>query len=116
MGESFYLDWKNHERGDDVQIIHFLDYINQPYSCFQWGNHGTDKIPPIAIGTATNGQDLRDLFPPKDWDPDDNTLYPTSIFINHNMQIIYIHWGKLSLFGLDGSEANEKINCMLDEM
>ena len=116
MGDSFYLDWKNHERGDDIKIIHFLDYINQPLSCEDWGDHGTENIPPIAIGTATNGKVFRDLFPPKDRDPNDNTLYPTLIFINQHMQIIHIHWGKLSLMGLEGSEAYDKINCMLDEM
>ena len=109
-GDSFYLDWKNRERGDDVEIIHFLDDIGQPHSCNTWGDFGEENIPPIALGTSTNNLKIRD------WFYSDGADYPAQIFINHDMQIIDIHFGRLEVMGLNGSEAYENINCMLDEM
>ncbi len=49
-GDEIYAHWENDDR---VAIIHFLDDINMPYSCTQWGDYGTIGIPSIVDdGTA----------------------------------------------------------------
>ena len=47
MGDAIYQDWASNP---DVEILHVLDEINQPYSCIQWGHEGLIDIPPIIIG------------------------------------------------------------------
>ena len=105
-GDAIYEYWENNERADDVIILHFLDDIFNP-TCIQWGNAGILGIPPIVDDGVANT--VRGLFPPN---PDPSaTIYPITIFINHNMQIINIEYGSLNL-----KDTNLYINCMLDAM
>ena len=102
-GEAIYQHWEGDDR---VEIIHFLADLNQPYNCTQWGNIGTLGIPPIALITSTDNNSIRTWFPE---DPASGAIYPTIIFINHNMQIINIEYGALTF-----DDTNLYINCMLD--
>ena len=95
-------------RGDNVEIIHFLADIGMPYSCTEWGDSGTPDIPPISIAISSDNMLIRDWFPE---DPITGAEYPITIFINHNMQIINITFGSLTL-----EDTNLYINCMLDAM
>ena len=44
MGEEVEEHWKNNE---NVAIIDFLDDVNQPYTCAQWGSVGNPNLPII---------------------------------------------------------------------
>ena len=87
-----------------------------PYSCTDWGNYGIldANIPSIALVDIVDPTDNTLISNIRDWFPEDlNTgaEYPITIFINHNMQIINITFGSLTL-----EDTNLYINCMLDAM
>ena len=44
MGEEVEEFWADN---DNVAIIDFLDDLNQPYSCSQWGRVENDDLPTI---------------------------------------------------------------------
>ena len=79
MGEEIYQHWVDDER---VKIVHFLDDINQPFSCTQWGNAGTAGIPPII----DDGSPANTVF---EWfeNPNGTGIYPLIVFINHELVI-----------------------------
>ena len=101
-----------------------------PTSCQDWGDFtGTTNIdpfdeypeipniPPIIDDCNNCDVDnydgifgpLRDLFPVN---PEvANQWYPVTIFMDHNMRIIHIKHGSISL-----NVANIYINCMLEAM
>ena len=81
-GEDIYEYWKDDNR---VEIIHFLDdYGSGNYSCTQWGNAGSDGIPPL-IDDGTNNT----VF---SWfeNQNDAGLGSLVVFIDHTMKIIEI--------------------------
>ena len=65
-----------------MTIVHFLDDINQPLSCKQWGDTGTAGIPPII----DDGSPANTVF---EWfeNPNGNGIYPLIVFINHELVI-----------------------------
>ena len=65
-----------------MKIVHFLDDINLPLSCKQWGDEGTAGIPPII----DDGSPANTVF---EWfeNPNGNGIYPLIIFINHELVI-----------------------------
>ena len=101
-GDGIYEYWADDDR---VGIIHFLDDLNQPYSCSSWGNQGVTDIPPIVDGAFYT---VRNWFPK---DADTGSIFPLTIFINHNMQIINIANGSVPFI-----ETKLYIDCMLDAM
>ena len=101
-GDEIYQQWVNDNR---VEIIHFLDDIGQPFSCTQWGEAEELDIPPIVDGAFYT---VRNWFPK---DADTGSIFPLTIFINHNMQIINIANGSVPFI-----ETKLYIDCMLDAM
>ena len=65
-----------------VEIFHFLDDLNQPYSCSQWGDAGTMGIPPII----DDGSPANTVF---NWfeNPNGSGIYPLIVFIDHEMKV-----------------------------
>ena len=65
-----------------MKIVHFLDDINQPLSCKQWGDAGTAGIPPII----DDGLPENTVF---NWfvNPNATGIYPLIVFINHELVI-----------------------------
>ena len=65
-----------------MKIVHFLDDINQPLSCKQWGDAGTAGIPPII----DDGSPANTVF---EWfeNPNGTGIYPLIVFINHELVI-----------------------------
>ena len=88
-----------------MEIIHFLDDIDQPYSCTQWGNEGSIGIPPIVDDGTINT-----IF---NWfnNPNGSGIYPLIIFIDHTMEIISIAGSSPSFFN-----ANFIIDAMLENL
>ena len=80
-GDEVYAHWENDNR---VEIIHFLDDINQPYSCIDWGDAGTNGIPLIVDdGTANT------VF---NWfeNPSGDELGALVVFFDHTMTVANI--------------------------
>ena len=88
-----------------MEIIHFLDDLGQPYSCTQWGNAGSNGIPPI-VDDGTNNT----IF---NWfnNPNGTGIYPLIIFIDYTMKII-------NIMGSSPSQtmANIQIEAMLENL
>ena len=99
MGDAIHQDW---ESNPDVEILHVLDQINQPYSCSQWGDEGSIGIPPIIIGESSV---FFNLFQ----HPGDGSSRPLVVFINHEMEIIFISDNHVTQ-----TDAYDLINLMLD--
>ena len=115
-GEEVHEHWETDSQREKVEIIQFLDELNEPYSCLQWGHEGDDFIPSILIGSVIDGAptDIRDWFIPN---PNAGaSQYPVIIFIDHNKQIVS------TKFGIDGTgsftpdDANAIIQYMLNAM
>ena len=85
--------------------MHFIADVNQPYSCQNWGDFHEIDTPLIAEINSTENISVRSWFPT---DPITGALYPITIFINHNMQVIHIHHGTLNK-----SDTDLYIECML---
>ena len=88
--------WENNE---NVAIMDFLDYINQPYSCSQWGIVGNPNLPTIIDDSNYN---FHDEF---------NDIYPANVFIDHEMKVLAI---LDTLYTVES--VNEKIQAMLDNL
>ena len=88
-----------------MEIIHFLDDLNQPYSCNAWGEAFLIGIPPIVDDGTTNT-----IF---NWfnNPNGLGIYPLIIFIDHNMKIINIMGSSPSL-----TMSNIIIEAMLENL
>jgi len=86
-----------------VEIIHFLDDLNQPYSCNAWGAAGSIGIPPIVDDGTINT-----IF---NWfnNPNGSGIYPLIIFLDHAMEIVNIIGSSPSL-----NVSNIIIEAMLD--
>ena len=84
--------WENNE---NVAIIDFLDDLNQPYSCFQWGIFGDANLPTIIDDSDYN---FRDHF---------LDVYPTNVFIDHEMRVYAI---------LDTMSIADQVNTQIQEM
>ena len=81
-GEDIYEYWKDDNR---VEIIHFLDdYGSGNYSCTQWGNAGSDGIPPLIDDGINNA-----VF---NWfeNQNDAGLGSLVVFIDYTMKIVNI--------------------------
>ena len=70
VGEEVEEYWEHNE---NVAIIDFLDSINEPYSCSQWGSVGNANLPIIIDDDSYN---FVDQF---------HDVYPTNVFIDHEM-------------------------------
>ena len=92
MGEEVEENWENNE---NVAIIDFLDAINQPYSCAQWGSVGSPNLPIIIDDEDYN-------FHNEFYD-----TYPANVFIDHEMIIHAI---------LDTMDTAESVNAKIQEM
>ena len=102
-GEEIFAKWENDNR---VAIIHFLDDINQPYSCSQWGDYGTVDIPLIV--------DDGDGYTVFDWFENPNegeSIASLILFIDHTMKIVNIMSSSPSLI-----MANFIIENMLEHL
>ena len=73
------------------------------YSCLQWGYAGEKFIPPIIDDGA--------LYPFRDLFPSDETKYPLTIFLDHEMKVIGIYSVSLGI-----SDVNAIIQNMLDNI
>ena len=96
VGEAVEEYWENNE---NVAIIDFLDYLNQPYTCAQWGSVGNPNLPTIIDDKNYN---FIDQF---------HDVYPTNVFIDHEMKVHAV----LDTMYTEES-VNEKIQEMLDKM
>ena len=93
MGEEVEEYWEDNE---NVAIVDFLDDVDRPYSCSQWGSVGNPDLP-IIINDGD--YDFHDQF---------YDIYPTNVFIDHEMRVHAI---------LDTAETNvESINEKIQEM
>ena len=101
MGDAIYQDWASNP---DVEILHVLDELNQPYSCIQWGNKGSEGIPPIILGESSIFFNLFNH-------PGDGSSRPLVVFINHEMEIIYLDDHHISQ-----TDAHALITLMLDAL
>ena len=91
--EEYWIDNEN------VAIIDFLDDIDNPYSCIQWGYIGNHSLPIII---DDSDYDFHDQF---------HDIYPANVFIDHEMKVFAI------LDTLYSAESvNGKIQEMLDNM
>lgn len=77
-GEAIYEHWKDHPK---VKIVHFLDDLNQPYSCREWGSTGDVGIPPIVDDGI--GYNVFEWFD----NPSGAGIFPLIVFIDHNMTV-----------------------------
>ena len=86
-----------------MEIIHFLDDLNQPYSCNAWGAAFSIGIPPIVDDGTINT-----IF---NWfnNPNGSGIYPLIIFLDHTMEIVNI-MGSSPSFNV----SNIIIEAMLD--
>ena len=86
-----------------MEIIHFLDDLNQPYSCHAWGEAFSIGIPPIVDDGTINT-----IF---NWfnNPNGSGIYPLIIFLDHTMEIVNIMGSSPSL-----NVSNIIIEAMLD--
>ena len=86
-----------------MEIIHFLDDLNQPYSCNAWGEAFSIGIPPIVDDGTINT-----IF---NWfnNPNGSGIYPLIIFLDHTMEIVNIMGSSPSL-----NVSNIIIEAMLD--
>ena len=75
MGEEVEEFWADN---DNVAIIDFLDDLNQPYSCTQWGNFENPDLPIIINDASYN---FHDQF---------SNFYATNVFIDHEMKVYAI--------------------------
>ena len=96
MGEEVEEHWADN---DNVAIIDFLDALNQPYSCNQWGSVGNPLLPTIIDDEAFN---FHDEF---------HDIYPTNVFIDHEMKVHAIIDTMYT-----AASVNEKIQEMLDDL
>ena len=102
-GDEIYQHWENDDR---VEILHFLDDIDEPFTCSQWGHQGVIDIPPIVDDGVLNP--VRGWFP---IDSDSDSQFPITIFLDHNMQVVSNQFVSLSK-----DDANYFIEQMLDAM
>ena len=104
MGGAINQDWENDPR---VEILHVLDDIWQPYSCDEWGEAwgeaGLNGVP-IING---EGSTLFNMFE----HPGDGSSRPLVVFINHEMEIIYLDDHHISQ-----TDAHALITLMLDAL
>ena len=105
MGDSINTDWEHDPR---VEILHVLDDIGQPYSCTEWGS-GLNGVPIINGTTISDGVEYKlfDLFE----HPGDGLSRPLVVFINYEMEIIYIDNNHIIQ-----SDAYDLIQLMLNSM
>ena len=80
-----------------------LSDLNQPYSCTQWGNLGTSGIPLII---DDSGYPMFNMF-------NTDNAFPSTIYIDHNMQVHYKEAGYSNAFV---SDANTLIEEMVYNM
>ena len=92
MGEEVEEYWEDNE---NVAIVDFLDDVDQPYSCSQWGSVGNPDLP-IIINDGD--YDFHDQF---------YDIYPTNVFIDHEMRVHAI---------LDTLFTAESVNVTIQEM
>ena len=102
MGDAINQDWKNDPR---VAILHVLDEKGQPYSCNFWGGSGLNGVPIIDDEKA--GSTLFNMFE----HPGDGASRPLVVFINHEMEIIYLDDHHISQ-----TDAHALIKLMLDAL
>ena len=104
MGGAINQDWENDPR---VEILHVLDEIGQPYSCDEWGEAwgeaGLNGVPIINGAGST----LFNMFE----HPGDGSSRPLVVFINHEMEIIYLDDHHISQ-----TDAHALITLMLDTL
>ena len=100
MGDAINQDWENDYR---VEILHVLDEIGQPYSCDFWGRSGLNGVPIINGAGST----LFNMFE----HPGDGLSRPLVVFINHEMEIIYLDDHHISQ-----TDAHALITLMLDAL
>ena len=104
MGGAINQDWENDPR---VEILHVLDDIWQPYSCDEWGEAwgeaGLNGVPIINGAGST----LFNMFE----HPGDGSSRPLVVFINHEMEIIYLDDHHISQ-----TDAHALITLMLDAL
>jgi hypothetical protein len=105
VGDSINTDWEHDPR---VEILHVLDDIGQPYSCTEWGS-GLNGVPIINGTTISDGVEYKlfDLFE----HPGDGLSRPLVVFINYEMEIIYIDNNHIIQ-----SDAYDLIQLMLNSM
>ena len=72
FGEEAEEYWEDNE---NVAIVDFLDDVEQPYSCSDWGSVGNPDLP-IIINDGD--YDFHDQF---------YDIYPTNVFIDHEMRL-----------------------------
>ena len=104
MGGAINQDWENDPR---VEILHVLDEIGQPYSCDKWGEAwgeaGLNGVPIINGAGST----LFNMFE----HPGDGSSRPLVVFINHEMEIIYLDDHHISQ-----TDVHALITLMLDAL
>ena len=98
LGEEIEEHWADN---DNVAIIDFLDSIDQPYSCAQWGSIENSNLPTII----DDGKDYN-------FQNEFHDIYPTNVFIDHEMQVHAI----LDTAMVSVESVNEKIQEMLDDL
>ena len=94
MGEEVEEFWAEN---DNVAIIDFLDSMNMPYSCAQWGSVG-DQNHPIIIDDGSD-YNFHDEFHAE--------TYPINVFIDHEMKVHAL---------LDTMYTAESVNVIIQEM
>ena len=104
MGEEVEEFWADN---DNVAIIDFLDDLNQPYSCTQWGSLGNPNLPIIINDGAS--YNFHDQF---------SNIYATNVFIDHEMKVNAISAPSSSSLDTTYTAGyfNDKIQEMLDNM
>ena len=88
-----------------MEIIHFLDDIDLPISCSDWGNTGSIGIPPIVDDGS--GYTIFKWFE----NPNGPGVFPLIIFIDHTLEIVNIMGTSPSLHS-----ANIIIEAMLNAL
>ena len=94
-------EWQGNE---NVKVVVALTDLNEPYSCLQWGNMGTNGTPMIADDT---GYPLFNML-------NTESSFPSSVFIDHTMTVYYKEAGVNTATYF--SNANMRIAEMLDNL
>ena len=82
-----------------VEFFVALSDLNQPYSCTQWGNMGTNGLPNIIDDT---GYPIFNMF-------NTGSAFPSLVMIDHEMRVHHKEAGYYNTFVQDASE-------IIDEM
>jgi len=94
-------EWQGNE---NVKVMVALTDLDQPYSCLQWGNMGTNGTPMIVDDT---GYPIFNML-------NSESSFPSSVFIDHTMTVYYKEAGVNTATYF--SNANMLIAEMLDNL